>query len=159
MKPFETKFWVQVSSATEADTYAQEFLSTITCTSDSTSFALNAWNKVGSATTSMEYKYEQLTSGARHLLTSASANESGSNVEKCVARYDRILSKYGYGTGDDQYHDFMSRAPALISSSRVAVLGNNSNTDSNNFAAVTLAAIAGISALGGYFVLRKKKLK
>ena len=150
------KIWVQISSASEADSFAETFLSSITCTDNSVTFAIGTWNKVGSATTSMEYKYEKLTSGAKHLFEEASVNPSGSNVEKCVARYDRILGKYGYGTASNQYHDFMNRTPASLAGSRVLfAVSNIDNT--NRILIVTVISIVAIASVGGYFFLRKRK--
>ena len=131
------KIWIQQDSATEAATYAATFLATITCTDSSVSFNINAWNNV-SGTNSMEYKYNQLTQGAKNLLTSASANKDGTAVEQCVARYDRILSKYGYGTGSGQYHDFMGRTPASSSVVRIGIISKVNNNTSTIIIAVNL---------------------
>ena len=147
--------WTQVSSVTEADTYAEEFLSTIACkSSGGVDFDKSVWNKVGEATTSMEYKYEHLTSGARNYLTGLTPNQSGSKSEQCVARYDRILGKYGYGEGSDEYHDFMKRTPAPQGSARL-VFGQISN---NNAAIiVVVVSMIGVASLAGYYFFKKRK--
>ena len=150
--------WTQVPSSTEADEYAQTFLSTIKCTGSATNFNINQWNTVGSATTSMEYKYSQLTSGAKSLLSGAQASQSGSNIQKCAARYDYILGKYGYGTASGQYHDFMGRTPARFAAPRIALFGN-SNINTNSAFIVIVVSIVSASAIGGYFFLRRKKQK
>lgn len=150
------KLWIQQDSATEAASYATTFLSTITCTNESTTFDINAWNKVGSATTSMEYKYEQLTSGARNLLAEASPNQGGTAIEQCAARYDRILSKYGYGTATGQYHDFMGRTPAKQSAAIRPIISANSNDGNALLIGIVLSAFA-VTAIGGYFFLRHRK--
>ena len=54
------KLWIQQDSTSEATSYATAFLAAITCTSDSTTFNINSWNQV-SGTSSMEYKYNDLT--------------------------------------------------------------------------------------------------
>lgn len=149
------KVWAQVSSATEADSYAQTFLSSITCTSDSTTFAINVWNKVGSATTSMEYKFEHLTTGAQNVLKGATPSESGSNVEQCMARYIRILSKYGYGESGP-YHDFMGKAPARLGSGAILLNSIVSGSSGTMIAIIAISSVS-IAAIGGYFLLRKKK--
>lgn len=147
--------WVQISSADEANAYALTFLSLITCTSDSVSFNINSWNKVGQATTSVEYKFEQLTTGAKNVLKGTIGNKDGSNVEQCIARYDRILSKYGYGTASGQYHDFMGRKPSLIAGRSLIAISSIANS-STIIVTVVIAGVAAIAA-GGYFLLRKKK--
>ena len=147
--------WIQIGSDTEADAYAQSFIAAITCTNTSTTFALNAWNKVGSEVTSMEYKYEKLTSGARHLLQNATASQSGSNVEKCVARYDRVLYKYGYGSGEGQYHDFMGRTPATLVPSGALLNNSFGSNGASTIAIITITSVS-LVAIGGYFLFKKK---
>ena len=46
-----------------------------------------------------------------------------------------------------------------LSSSRVNLLNDNNEIGSNNAIAIVLTSTAGIAAAGGYFVLRKKKIK
>ena len=149
--------WLQISSSSEADAYAQTFISSITCTDNSVTSELSVWNKVGNATTSMEYKFENLTSGARHLLQQASVNENGSNIEKCVAKYDRILGKYGYGTAAGQYHDFMGRTPAPISGGAKLVLPTIGNNNSNTIAIIVIISLVSVTAIGGFFFIRKRR--
>ena len=106
----------------------------------------------------MEYKFKQLTTGAQHLLTNATANQSGSNVEQCVARYDRILGKYGYGEGSGQYHDFMSRTPSSLSAPRISILGDNPINDNNKTVLlIVIASLLAAAGVGGYFFFRRKK--
>lgn len=149
--------WMQLSSQSEAAHYAETFLSAITCSSDSVSFSRDVWNKVGSDTTSMEYKYSQLTSGAKSILTSAQADKDSSDpIKQCVARYDRILGKYGYGTGANDYHDFMGRTPAPISGGAKLVLPTTNN-NSNTIAIIVAISLVSVTAIGGYFFIRKRK--
>lgn len=147
--------WTQVPSSTEADSYAQEFLSIITCNSESVKFTIDKWNEV-SGTESVEYKYSQLTTGAKQLLQSAEASQGGSNIEQCAARYDRILSKYGYVTGENDYHDFMGRTPAKSGSGAILI---NSIVNGSTGSMIAIIAISSVSiaAIGGYFLLKKKK--
>lgn len=150
--------WMQISSIDEANGYAEEFLSTIVCNEGGgTNFNINLWNKVGEATTSMEYKYEHLTEGARNLLTGATANKDSSKAyERCVARYDRILGKYGYGSSSDKYHDFMGRTPAPQGSAlRLSILNNTKAT--STAVIVIVSSLATVAAFAGYFFYKKKK--
>lgn len=156
MKASTGKIWMQISSQDEAIAYGGEFLSLITCNSDSVSFQIDAWNKVGSATTSAEYKFEHLTSGARSYLASLQPNESGNDAEKAVARYDRILGKYGYGTASGQYHDFMGRTPARLSAN-VRPFFNSTNNDGSNVVVIVIISAFAVTAIGGYFFLRHRK--
>jgi len=148
--------WVQISSATEADDYAQTFLSSITCTSESVTSALDVWNEVAPATTSMEYKFKQLTLGAQNVLKGATPSQTGSNVEKCIARYVRILSKYGYGTASGQYHDFMELKPARLGGSAIVLNSIVNGTTGTSIAIIAISTVS-LAAIGGYFLFRKKK--
>lgn len=152
----ENKIWIQQDSQSEAEVYATNFLASITCTSESPTFALNVWNKVGSETTSMEYKYEQLTEGAKGKLATADPNQYGTLIEQCAARYDRILSKYGYGTGTNQRHDFMGRTPSPIYGRAILAISSIGSSASTTLIAIASVSITGL-AVGGYFLLRKKK--
>ena len=151
------KLWIQRDSEDEAIDYATTFLASITCNGSSTTFALNVWNKVGSETTSMEYKFEQLTQGAKHLLNGTTST-SNTTILGAIARYDYILGKYGYGTATGQYHDFMGRTPASLTAPRISILGNNSNSDSDTtLLLAVVASTLAILGVGGYFFLRRKK--
>ena len=149
------KLWIQQDSTSEATTYATAFLAAITCTSDSTTFNINVWNQV-SGTSSMEYKYNDLTEGAKGILATASANQGGTLIEQCAARYDRILSKYGFGTAAGQYHDFMNRKPAKSGSGAILI---NSIVNGSTGSMIAIIAISSVSiaAIGGYFLFKKKK--
>lgn len=148
------KIWIQQDSATEAASYATTFLSTITCTDTSVTFNINAWNEV-SGTGSMEYKFGQLTVGAQNVLKEALANPSGSIIEQCVARYDRILSKYGYGDKAGQYHDFMGREPAVMSSNLRIGLPDAATTTTT--LTVIIVTVIALGAVGGFFLIKRKK--
>ena len=150
------KLWIQQDSATEAAAFAAEFLTTITCTDNSTTFNLNVWNNV-SGTSSMEYKYSHLDKGARDILADADAKENGSTIEQCVARYDRILGKYGYGTATGQYHDFMGRTPAPISGGAKLVLPTIGNNNSNTIVIIVIISLVSVTAIGGFFFIRKRR--
>lgn len=147
--------WIQLSSASEADAYAQEFLDVISCNGETTTFTIDKWNNK-SGTSSMEYKYSHLTKGAKDLLTEAIANKDGTNVEKCVARYDRILGKYGYGTGSNDYHDFMDRKPAKSGSAAI-LINSIANGSTGSMIAIIAISVTSLAAIGGYFLFRKKK--
>ena len=156
-KYYETskQIWIQIGSDTEANNYASAFLSAITCTDTSVTSSINAWNKVGSETTSMEYKFSQLTSGAKSILVEATGDKDSSDpVKKCIARYDRILSKYGYGTASGQYHDFMGRTPTVIGNGAI-VLDSIVGSSGGTLAIVAISSVS-LVAIGGYFLFKKK---
>ena len=150
------KLWIQQDSASEAAAYATTFLSSITCTDNSVTSSLSTWNNV-SGTASMEYKFNHLTQGAQNLLSSAEAKENGTVVEQCAARYDRILGKYGYGTGNNEYHDFMGRTPAPLSGGAKLVLPTVGSENSNTIAIIVIISLVSVTAIGGFFFIRKRR--
>lgn len=159
------KIWIQYDSETEAILYAEDFLTTITCTGQgSISFNINDWNKVGAATTSMEYKYEQLTVGAKGKLALATPSIRGNEIEQCAARYDAILSKYGYGTGSGQYHDFMGRTPSRSSSairsfSPFSMINGEDGGDNATTIIIIIASSISLLSITALSVLLVKKRK
>ena len=128
--------WIQQDHNAEANEFALLFLENITCNSDSVRFDISTWNNV-SGTSSMEYQYSLLTKGAKDVFKEATPNEEGSKVEQAVARYDRILYKYGYGPSS--YHDFMERSPSTLSSGSIISLFR-SDTDSSNFVIIIIVS-------------------
>ena len=148
------KLWIQQDSETEATVFATAFLSSITCTDNSTTFNINVWNNV-SGTASMEYKFSQLTIGAQGLLKTAQAKQDGTIIQQCVARYDRILGKYGYGTASGQYHDFMQRTPSPLFSTNVQPSLNSNNCFATVF--IVISSVVTLVAVGGFFLIKKKK--
>ncbi len=158
------KLWIQLDSNVEADLYAQEFLTTITCTGQgSTSFSMNSWNIVGEATNSMEYKFNHLTIGAQGKITGATASQSGTNVQKMLARYDAILSKYGYGTSSDKYHDYLNRQPEPLGAIRSFSPFRYFTNDEDNLSTIIIIAASSVSLLSltalGVLILKKRKSK
>ena len=149
------RIWIQQDSQSEAEVYATAFLAAITCTQTSTTFNINVWNEV-SGTASMEYKFNDLTEGAKGKLSTAVASESGNVIQQCAARYDRILGKYGYGTAEGQYHDFMNRKPAPLNRGMV-LLASITNGSSGNAVAIIAISIVSVAAVGGFFFIRRKK--
>ncbi len=151
------KIWIQQDSVTEAKAYAVEFLTTITCSGQgSVTFQINKWNKVGSETISMEYKFEQLTQGAKHLMDGTTST-SDTDILNARERYDEVLGKHGYGTEPGQYHDFMGRKPAPRGVINPAIRDlTNGNVNNSNIWIIVISVItvAGVSA---FFFLKKRK--
>ena len=151
------KIWIQQDSVTEAKAYAVEFLTTITCSGQgSVTFQINKWNKVGSETISMEYKIEQLTQGAKHLMDGTTST-SDTDILNARERYDEVLGKHGYGTEPGQYHDFMGRKPAPrgVINPAIRDLTNGNVNNSNIWIIVTsVITVAGVSV---FFFLKKRK--
>ena len=129
-------------SESQANTYAGKFLDVISCNDTSVTAEKGAWDQMAS-------EYETLTDSDKEIFQKATANPNSDNiVEQAVARYDRIVGKYGTA----KYQDFMGRNPANIA----GALTVNSSISSDVWvvAGISLVAILAAAAL---FFLRKKK--
>lgn len=136
-----------------AITWAQAFLSTITCNGGVTAPSATAWAQVKTT-------YAELTLGAKAVLETAQydavygatttvtgINGTNDYVAKAIARYDYILSKYGTTT----YENFIGRTVNSFANPNVYALDNN--------ATVVFAAVLVTSFLAAGFVLVLKKKK
>lgn len=90
------------------------------------------------------------------MIQSASASQGGSNIEQCAARYDRILSKYGYGTGVNDYYNFMGRTPAKSGSGAILIHSIVNGSAGSMIAIIAISSVS-IAAIGEYFLFKKKK--
>lgn len=130
-----------------ADEWAQNFLST-GCTATK-----SGWSSSASS-------YSSLSSGAKAYLSSQEhidhdAEATGYQAQ-AVQRYDYVLELYGTSS----YTDFMGRIEAgkvTPATSRFVI--QNTLNDSNSLAIflAIVASVATIAAVGGYFLLKKKR--
>ena len=126
----------------QAESYAAEFLSKMTCSDNAVTAADGTWDDLAT-------KYEDLAESDKEIFQNAKADANSDNVvEQAVARYDRIVGKYGVTT----YKDFMARTPANIS----GALTVNSSIDGSVYVVVGIS-IAAIGVAAAMFFLRKKK--
>ena len=118
-------------------------------------------NKMGtsSSTANTEYRYyNSLNSAAKALIVS---DNSGSDIDLCVKKYNFILSKYGYG-GSGQLVDFMGKnppKPAVNLFSSFGLFGS----DENNVATIIIVISSSVALLSvtalSILVIRKRKSK
>ena len=80
---------------------------------------------------------------------------TGDTLQNALARYDYIISTYGTNT----YSDFLGRVSAgsVVSGSRfnIGLLFTSNNT--NTVAIIVIISMVSVTAIGGYFFLRKRK--
>ena len=136
---FFRKVTVETNPAKE---YAQNFLAAFTCDATGTNAPTftTTWAQLKTA-------FQTLATPHQNTLTNATANESGTDIEKAVARYDYVVAKYSY-------EDFMNRNPGN-GSNRMSVF---KGTSTNNI----LLILGSISLLGGltylaYFLKKRKE--
>jgi len=137
-----------------ADAFAQTFLGAFTC--DATGNSEPTFTiKEGSTYwtwTLLATEYDTLTAVEKEQFRLGVASESGDNIAKALARYDYIVAKYG----TSKYSNFMSRTITPLSSSGIVlsnVIGNNGTTIS----LIIVVSLVGLTAIGGYFFIRKRK--
>ena len=137
----------EYDAAESAKTWAQEFLAE-NCTATK-----NGWSAAATSYAALSDEAKALFVAEAHV---AHDVEVESYVAKSVQRYDYIIELYGTST----YNDFMGR----ISAGKLVLTPNDRNVSletviqNNGLAIITSAVILlAISAVTGYFVIRKKQ--
>ncbi len=102
--------------------------------------------------------FGQLSPEARATLKVKAASEVGDSEEQALARYDLVIRKYGTDTEHGGYEDFIGR----FSEGGINYVGRNImgviNSNSNSTATIVIIiSIIGISAVGAYFMIRRRK--
>ena len=138
------KYVEDASSSYNIDTFVDDFLNRITCDSTGNTTPVFA---SGYSWSQLKAKFQSLTSAEQTELTNLAADEHGNNKEKCVAKYDYIIKKYGVAT----YENFMSRTTK-----------NNSNLIVNKvnnqiILSITICVMITIASVGIFFYLKRRK--
>ncbi len=126
--------------------YPSSFLSNITCDNGVTRPNTSKWS-------SMSTNYGYLFAADKKTMKDTSANQSGTTIQKAVARYDYIVGKYNKGQGLTSYNDFMDRDPATISGSGVF----NMNVENNSSILIVVISALSLFTLGAAFIYKKKR--
>lgn len=110
----------------------------------STAEECSALNVTSATWSKLKTTYNSADSSVRNLIKAANANVSGNDLEKAIARYTLIASKYGY----DDYLDLG------IAPQGNQVIGNSQNQNSMIY--VIAISFVGMTVLIGYRLLRRK---
>ena len=146
------KMDVTSTITSEANTFGSGFMTNIGGACDASgaqdNISSSLWNAQKNA-------FNALSVDAQGLIACASGNESGANYEKAVALYDYIVSKYGV----DTHADFMNRVSAgtLVLSARVSPLLSITSNTNSTVAIIVIVSMISLTAIGGYFYIRKRK--
>ncbi|NCA97487.1 MAG: hypothetical protein EOM77_04890 [Bacteroidia bacterium] len=122
-----------------AATYAQAFLSATDAECSALAVTVSTWSSLQSA-------FEALSADSKSVLTGTVASTSGNDVQKAVARYDYIVAKYAY-------NNFMSRE--LLAGS--ATTNDASQLQIGGISSILILSIIGLTVVGGFFFVRKRK--
>lgn len=132
------------SSTDGATTFAQEFMNAFTCDATGTNAPTFA---SGKSWASLKTAFNALSTTDQNTLKNATANESGTDIEKAVARYDYVVAKYSY-------ENFMNRT-ITSSANRMNAFGGHTTN-------YILLILGSVSLLGGltylaYFLKKRKE--
>ena len=132
---------VEVDTYTAAE-FASDFLNSITCdaTGNTDPTFSRSWSQLAAL-------YNEVESSEKTLLINASANESGTVIERAMARYDFLCRKY------NQFNNFIGRASANPSNSVFFPI----NHDRSLILAFSITF--GVVALGAAVLITLKKKK
>ena len=97
--------------------------------------------------------YANLDSSSKTMLQSN--NPSNDEVAEYVTRYDYIVGKYGTST----YSDFLERNPSPIGNHRISIFNSEILKENSLTLILIITSALTVSAVLGYFLLRKKKQK
>ncbi len=124
--------------------YAAEFLNeTAEDCAAGTGINSTTWSSLGSSWSSCESSY----AGSNSYFLSKTANENGKIIEEALARYDNILANYG-GT------NFMNRS---TSGGAKLMLSNIAGENTNTVAIVVIISLVSVTAIGGYFFIKRRE--
>lgn len=142
--------WVQVASATEAETWSKGFVQGVGCaTSLSTGNAPANWSTYAGT-------YAGLTDGAKNVMygTTGSNAQGATYTEQAAFIYDMCVRKY-QSCANNRFMVNSGGTPRAANINAISLLSNN---ESSTFALITLiAGLVGISAIGTFVFFRKRR--
>ncbi len=153
-----------VEEGSYAANIATKLKDDLTCNQGATAPSTSVWGAISDAYGEITIQYEQ------NLLKNATYTKSGSGTStvveatgtttqataEAIAKYDYVVGKYLKGQGLEAYNDFLGRDPETIGSGRI-VLDPFGISEGNPTAIIIIVSVIGVSALGGFFFLRKRK--
>lgn len=134
--------------------FAKTFNTTMACDDGGdTANVESKWSSASSAfTTAMNALGTDDKTVFKRLVANASAVEGGDSLQDMLARYDYIIAKYKLS--NDFLHDGADRGAVQYS----RVLPFNFVTKNSNAITITvICSVISLTAIGGYFFLRKRK--
>lgn len=120
-----------------ARTYASSFLSTLDAECAALNVSSSTWSTLSSS-------YSALSAAAKVAYTGETATVVVTDIQKALERYVYIVNKYGYT-------NFMGITIEGASSTSLDI------SRSNSVSTIVLIAVAGFTAIGGMFFLKRKR--
>ena len=150
--------YVYYNNYIEARVFAEDFIDGLEAVCDANgntnpSNLATAWTNGQTAFAALDEELEQT------LFAAADGKINGNTVEKCVAKYDYIISKYNT-TSATTYADFMGRVSAgkitlQGSNNRLSLIGGSNNTVL--IVVIAVSSLIALSSVGMFFIIRKRK--
>lgn len=133
----------KATESTPLTNWANQINDTLTCYNGINPPDVEAWNNIKTT------YFDNVIKGVDlETIRNEVANSNGTNLQKALAKYDYIISKYG----DKQYQNYLERN---ISIGKANIFGITSNS---NLPLISILSLMGIgSILGVTFLLKKKK--
>jgi len=151
-------FVTVVEASSDASDFADLFLETLSTGNNAT---CNAQGNTNLDTLKSDWEtlagmFDALSDGDKTLFTDGQGNETGTNIQKALALYDYIASKYNTQLETETLTDYNFMGRTLSSGARPMI--NNFNV-SNNVAVISVMVVITLVTVsaGAYFLLRKKK--
>lgn len=136
-----------------AETFANEFMTKMTCHNGDTAPTFAD----GYDWTKFESIYNGLDAQEQGRLHDADALEGGTIIEQAMARYDYIEGRYNpKNLQSSAWKNFIGRTVTPIGNGRIMISIISTQTTNTSIIVIVTVGIAAI-AIGGYFLLRKKK--
>ncbi len=136
----------EFTAQSEAVAYSVYFKANIGCDSDGVK-APTGW-------TDLKAQWSNLTTDAQTYLKNVDAStETDTDILDCICTYEYIVNKYN-SKDPTTYNDFMGRGIAVTNASNALYRASDGNTP---ILVVILVATVSVTAIGGYFFIRKRK--
>ena len=132
-------------------TWCDSFLGDLACDpTGRTAPSTDTWFTLGNSF------LDNLTPEMRSYMANYNTSNSKSVVNRALVKYDYIIEKYNT-EASDPYLDFIER----IDAGKITLKSNNlfipTEITSSSFAIITFIALASITAIGGYLVIKRRK--
>lgn len=138
------------------ESWCEDFLSELTGGEDPIckGYGITDTTKLEEAWTDLGARYlVEVSDDVKYIIEGATADESGTAIERVAALYDWCVTHYSASICD-RFIDRASNGSGLVTNNNTILPAVNSET---SIAIIVVISIVSVSAIGGYFFLRKRK--
>lgn len=152
--------------SSEASEYADMFLETLStgenavCQYDETTHEVTTdLDDLKAAWKDLADLFDLLSNADKQQFTQGTADVSGNNVEQALALYDFVAAKYNtqlQGAGYVSNYDFMQRGIQPMQSLKI-LPGIIDGSNNSAVTIVVIVSLVSLTAIGGYFFIKRRK--